>query len=93
VVPLFRGFGDAPSENFDILYCRSCILGHFKACFEGNNFIFCQAEKNIFLFKVMQTLHHKIKSKIIENLPFCIKDIFFTNKAFILSYIPTVFET
>jgi len=34
----------------------------------------------------MRTLHHKIKSKIIENLPFCIKDIFFT-------YRPLYFHT
>ena len=32
----------------------------------------------IFLFKVMQTLHNIIKSKISENLPFCIQDIFIT---------------
>ena len=27
--------GHAPSEIFDIQYHRSCILKHFKACFEG----------------------------------------------------------
>ena len=37
-------------KNFDILYrsSRNCILGHFKAYFEDNNFIFssvCQAKK------------------------------------------------
>jgi len=36
------GSGHAHSENFDILYCHSCILGDFKAYFEGNNFIFCK---------------------------------------------------
>jgi len=44
--------GHATSENIDILYRRSCIMGHFKACFEGNNLIFCivcQAEKYILL--------------------------------------------
>ena len=30
-----RVCGHAPSDNFDILYRRSCILEHFKAYFEG----------------------------------------------------------
>ena len=34
--------------------------------------------KKIFLFKVMHTVHNKIKPKIIENLPFCIQDILIT---------------
>ena len=68
------GLGTCP-EILDSLYRGMCILRHFKACFEGNNYIFysvCQAENNIFVFKVMQTLHNKIKSKVIINLPFCI---------------------
>jgi len=40
----------------------------------------------------MQTLHNKIKSKIIENLLFCIWDIFITYRPLYL-YILTVFET
>jgi len=40
----------------------------------------------------MQTLHNKIKSKIIENLPFCIWDKFITYRPLYL-YILTVFET
>ena len=30
--------GHVPSDNFDILYRRSCILEHFKAYFEGSFF-------------------------------------------------------
>jgi len=43
----------ATSENFDILYRRSCILEHFKAYFE-TIFLYFAAfakTKNIFFFK------------------------------------------
>ena len=59
--------GHVPSENVDILYLRSCILEHFKAYFEGFFYIF-----------ICKLSTHKIKSKIIENLTFCIQDLFIT---------------
>ena len=73
------------SENVDILYRCSCILGHFKACFDVFNEYFNVLQrlpslKKTYLFKVMQTFHNKIESKIIEYLSFCIQDIFITNR-------------
>ena len=69
----------ALSENVDILYRRSCILEHLKAYFE--RFLlyfaaFAKTKKYILFLNVNSP--HKIKSKIIENLPFCIQDIFIT---------------
>ena len=78
--PYFREVrGHAPWQNFDILYRRSCILDHFKAYFEGFVLYFAAfaKTKNIFFFKCKLSTH-KIKSRIIENLPFCIHDTFIT---------------
>ena len=67
--------GHAASEKCGILYRRSCILEHFMAYFEGFLCILQRLPRRFF-FNV-NSPHKKIKSKIIENLPFCIQDIFY----------------
>ena len=46
--------GHAPSDNFDILYRRSCILEHFKASFKGFFLYFAAfvKTKNIIILNV-----------------------------------------
>ena len=87
--PLFSGGpGHASSETL-ISYNGTAafwdILGHVLKETIVYLVVFAKLKK-IFLFKVMQTLHNKIKSKIIENLLFCIQDIFIT-------YRPLYFHT
>jgi len=76
----FRGVrGHAPSGNFDILYLRSCILEHFKAYFEGYFYYMLQRLPRLKIYSFLNVNSpHKNKVKIIENLPFCIQDIFIT---------------
>ena len=67
----------APSEIFDILCRRSCILEHYKAYFEGLFYILQRLTRRK-IYSFLNVNSPQKKPNIIENLPFCIQDIFIT---------------